>query len=222
VPNEILSVSDRPSSVLNKDASSRREAITLRVNGHERIVSVFPETPFLYVLRNNLGLKGTRFGCGTGLCGACTVIVDGRPSTSCDLPTYAVAGHDVQTVEGLASEATLHPLQRAFIEEGAGQCGYCLSDLPTYAVAGHDVQTVEGLASEATLHRLQRAFIEEGAGQCGYCLSGILMSAKALLDRNPAPTEAEIRAALEPNICRCGAHPRILRAVRQASRELGR
>jgi len=106
------------------------------------------------------------------------VIVDGRPSTSCDLPTYAVAGHDVQTVEGLASEATLHPLQRAFIEEGAGQCGYCLS--------------------------------------------GILMSAKALLDRNPAPTEAEIRAALEPNICRCGAHPRILRAVRQASRELGR
>jgi len=178
VPNEILSVSDRPSSVLNKDASSRREAITLRVNGHERIVSVFPETPFLYVLRNNLGLKGTRFGCGTGLCGACTVIVDGRPSTSCDLPTYAVAGHDVQTVEGLASEATLHPLQRAFIEEGAGQCGYCLS--------------------------------------------GILMSAKALLDRNPAPTEAEIRAALEPNICRCGAHPRILRAVRQASRELGR
>jgi len=158
-------------------AAERDEAITVRVNGSTRTVTVVPETPFLYVLRNQLGLKGTRFGCGTGLCGACTIIVDGRPITSCDLPTSAVSGRDVQTIEGIGREGELHALQRAFLEEGAGQCGYCLS--------------------------------------------GILMAAKALLDRHPAPTDAEIRAALEPNICRCGAHPRILRAVRRAAAETG-
>jgi nicotinate dehydrogenase subunit A len=149
--------------------------LTLRVNGREAAVSVDPDTPLLYVLRNHLGLKGTRFGCGMGLCGACMVLVDGRAVTSCDLPVSAVADADIQTVEGLATDRELHPLQRAFVEEGAGQCGYCLS--------------------------------------------GILMSAKALLDRNPTPDDAEIRAALEPNICRCGSHPRILRAVQRASAE---
>jgi nicotinate dehydrogenase subunit A len=152
------------------------EQLTLRVDGHERQVSVSPETPLLYVLRNHLGLKGTRFGCGTGYCGACMVILDGRAVPSCDLPTSVAVGSEIQTVDGLAGDEGLHPLQRAFVEEGAGQCGYCLS--------------------------------------------GIVMSAKALLDRNSDPDDDEIRAALEPNICRCGAHQRVMQAVRRAARNL--
>jgi nicotinate dehydrogenase subunit A len=153
-------------------------AITLTVNGRNHAVAAEPETALLYVLRNDLKLKGARFGCGMGQCGACTVLVDGKPVQSCDLPLSAAAGKSITTVEGLARNGELHPLQRAFIEEQAAQCGYCAT--------------------------------------------GIIMSAKALLDANPRPTEPEIRAALKGNLCRCGTHHRILRAIQRAARELGR
>ncbi len=149
------------------------EVVAFAVNGRRASVVVDPRTPLLYVLRNDLGLKGTRFGCGTGQCGTCTVMVDGRPQASCELPVSAVAGRHVTTVEGLASGDRLDPLQQAFIDEGAGQCGYCLS--------------------------------------------GILVSAAALLESNPQPTDQEVRAALDGHICRCGAHTRIVRAVRRAA-----
>jgi nicotinate dehydrogenase subunit A len=153
-------------------------AITLTVNGRSHAVAAEPETALLYVLRNDLKLKGTRFGCGMGQCGACTVLVDGKPVQSCDFPVSAAAEKNVTTVEGLARNGELHPLQRAFVEEQAAQCGYCAT--------------------------------------------GIIMSAKALLDANPRPTEAEIRAALKGNLCRCGTHHRILRAIQRAARELGK
>jgi nicotinate dehydrogenase subunit A len=153
-------------------------AITLTVNGRNHAVAAEPETALLYVLRNDLKLKGARFGCGMGQCGACTVLVDGKPVQSCDLPLSAAAGKSITTVEGLVRNGELHPLQRAFIEEQAAQCGYCAT--------------------------------------------GIIMSAKALLDANPRPTEPEIRAALKGNLCRCGTHHRILRAIQRAARELGR
>jgi nicotinate dehydrogenase subunit A len=146
------------------------EPIALTVNDRPCSPAVDPDVPLLYVLRNDLGLKGTRFGCGLGLCGACTVLVDGQPRTSCDLPVGAVRGSRITTVDGLAGEDGLAPLQEAF-------------------VAG-------------------------GAGQCGFCLSGILMAATALLTREPDPDDATIRSALEPNICRCGVQPRVLRAIR--------
>ncbi len=151
-------------------------ALILHVNGRPREVQAEAETPLLYVLRNDLGLAGPRYGCGLGQCGACTVIVDGKAVQSCDLPLSAVAGKRIDTVEGLAAGDALHPLQRAFIAEQAAQCGYCAS--------------------------------------------GILMSAKALLDANDDPSDAEIRAALERNLCRCGTHGRILRAIRRAAGEI--
>jgi len=147
--------------------------ITLTVNGASHTVAAEPETPLLYVLRNDLKLKGTRFGCGSGLCGACTVIIDGAAVQSCDLPVSAAAGKTVTTIEGLGSLERPHPLQRVFIEEQAGQCGFCLS--------------------------------------------GIIMSAKALLDAKPKAGDAEIREALARNLCRCGTHHRILRAIRRAA-----
>jgi nicotinate dehydrogenase subunit A len=153
-------------------------AITLKVNGRAHAVAAEPETALLYVLRNDLKLKGARFGCGHGQCGACTVLVDGRPVQSCDLPLSAAAGKHITTVEGLAQDGKLHPLQRAFVEEQAAQCGYCAT--------------------------------------------GIIMTAKALLDANPRPTEADIRAALKGNLCRCGTHHRILRAIRRAAEEAAR
>ena len=140
------------------------------VNGKQ--VEVAPaneETPLLNVLRNALGLMGTRFGCGLEQCGCCMVLIDGRPEKSCAKPVWSVAGKKITTVEGLGNEARPHPLQQAFLDEQAGQCGYCLS--------------------------------------------GILISAKALIDANPSPTRTEIAAALDGNICRCGSHNRILRAV---------
>ena len=146
----------------------------LRVNGSLVDVTANPETPLLYVLRNDLQLKGTRFGCGTGDCGACTVRVDGKAERSCLLPLEAAKGHSVTTVEGLADGARLDPLQEAFLAEQAGQCGYCLS--------------------------------------------GILVSARVLLDDNPHPTRAEIRAALDGNLCRCVARDRMVLAVERASR----
>lgn len=153
-------------------------AITLTVNGRNHAVEAEPETALLYVLRNDLKLKGARFGCGMGQCGACTVLLDGKPVQSCDLPLSAAAGKTITTVEGLAHNGKLHPLQQAFVEEQAAQCGYCAT--------------------------------------------GIIMSAKALLDANPRPTEAEIRAALKGNLCRCGTHRRILRAIQRAAKELER
>ena len=131
------------------------------------------ETPLLNVLRNEFGLMGTRFGCGLEQCGSCMVLIDGKPENSCGRPTWAVAGKSITTVEGLGTRERQHPLQQAFLDEQAGQCGYCLS--------------------------------------------GILISAKALLDRNPSPSRAEIAEALDGNICRCGAHNRILRAVAKAA-----
>jgi nicotinate dehydrogenase subunit A len=148
-------------------------SIPLHVNGETKSVAADPETPLLYVLRNDLQLKGARFGCGTGHCGACMVIIDGKAVQSCDLPVSAASGKAITTLEGLAVNGTLHPLQQAFLDEQAAQCGYCVS--------------------------------------------GIIMTAKALLDANPQADEAAIRTALDGNLCRCGTHHRILRAVRRVA-----
>ncbi|HEY2996174.1 MAG TPA: (2Fe-2S)-binding protein [Methylomirabilota bacterium] len=150
--------------------------ITLRVNGKSRTLDVEPDTPLLYVLRNDLELNGPKFGCGLAQCGACTVLVDGKPVRSCVTPVSATAKGQVTTIEGLGTPERLHPLQRAFIEEQA-----C---------------------------------------QCGYCGNGMVMSAKALLDRNPRPSEAQIKAALDGHLCRCASHNRIVRAVQRAAKAL--
>jgi len=152
-------------------------ALTITVNGKPHDVMAEAETPLLYVLRNDLKLKGARFGCGTGMCGACTVIVDGKAVQSCDVPVSAVVGKAVTTIEGLGTVEHPHPLQRAFIVEQAAQCGYCTT--------------------------------------------GIIMTAKALLDANPEPSETELREALGGNLCRCGTHVRILRAINRAMKEMG-
>ena len=146
--------------------------VTFRVNGEERAVRTATDIPLLYALREELGLKGTRFGCGDAACGACTVIVDGVAVTSCDLPVSAVTGKRIETVESLDTDPP-HPLIAAAI----------------------DLQ----------------------AAQCGYCLPGILMAAKALFDRKKQPVRTEIITALDNNLCRCGTHTRILRAVEQAA-----
>jgi nicotinate dehydrogenase subunit A len=148
--------------------------IRLVVNGNAVSVSAPEDTPLLDILRNHLGLKGTKFGCGLEQCGCCMVLVDGKPEKSCGKALSAVAGRDILTIEGLGSPDRPHPLQRAFLDEQAGQCGYCLP--------------------------------------------GILISAKALLDRNASPSRAQIAEALDDNICRCGSHIRILRAVERAAR----
>ena len=147
--------------------------IVLQVNGQAISVTAEPATPLLDVLRNQLDLKGSRYGCGLEQCGSCMVLVDGEPVYACSREIGTVAGRSITTIEGIGSVAQPHPLQQAFLDEQAGQCGYCLS--------------------------------------------GILMSAKALLDRNPSPTRADIAAALDKHLCRCGAHPRILRAVEKAA-----
>jgi nicotinate dehydrogenase subunit A len=151
--------------------------LRLVVNGQPREVAADPETPLLYVLRNDLGLTGTKFGCGLGQCGACTVLVDGKPVRSCMLPVQAVAGQTVTTIEGLGSPERPHPLQAALIEEQAVQCGYCTP--------------------------------------------GIVMVAKAILDRTPHPTEAQLREALNEVLCRCGTHDRVIRAVLRAAATMG-
>ena len=147
----------------------------LQVNGVSRVANVEPDTPLLYILRNDLELSGPRFGCGLSQCGACTVLVDGKPARSCVTPIAAVSGKAVTTLEGLGTRDKLHPLQKAFIEEQAAQCGFCAN--------------------------------------------GMIMTSKALLDKIPKPTEAQIRKALAANLCRCGTHNRIVRAVLRASRE---
>jgi nicotinate dehydrogenase subunit A len=150
------------------------DRFTLRVNGRAHAVAAEPNTPLLYVLRNDLGLKGTRFGCGVGHCGACTVLVDGNAVQSCDTPLWSAAGREITTIEGLGTAERPHPLQQAFLGEQAAQCGYCIN--------------------------------------------GIIMSAVALLKRTPQPTDAQIAAALDRNLCRCGTHVRILRAIRRAAK----
>ena len=149
------------------------ESVDFIVNGRKVSLTVEPTTPLLAVLRNALGLTGSRFGCGLEQCGACMVLLDGVPIYACTREVGTVAGKQVATVEGLANGESLHPLQQAFLAEQAGQCGYCLS--------------------------------------------GILISAKALLDRNPRPSRADIVAALDKHLCRCGAHNRIIRAIERAA-----
>ena len=151
--------------------------IRLIVNGQQRDIAIDPDTPLLYVLRNDLGLLGTKFGCGLGQCGSCTVLVAGKPVRSCMLPVQAVAGQEVTTIEGLGSPERPHPLQAAFIEEQAAQCGYCTP--------------------------------------------GIVMAAKAVLDRTPRPTEAQVKEALVEVLCRCGTHDRVIRAVMKAAATMG-
>ena len=150
--------------------------IKITVNGRAHNVAADDETPLLYVLRNEAGCKGVRYGCGLGQCGTCTVIIDGKPVQSCDVPVSAVAGQSITTIEGIGSVDHPHPLQRAFVEEQAAQCGYCAT--------------------------------------------GIIMSAKALLDVNASPSDAELKEALAKNLCRCGTHQRILRAVKRAATEM--
>jgi nicotinate dehydrogenase subunit A len=151
--------------------------IRFHLNGAETVVDADPDQTLLALLRGGLGLRGTHFGCGANECGACYVMVDDRAIASCDMPLWSVAGKKVTTVEGLGSETTPHPLQRAFIVEQAMQCGYCVP--------------------------------------------GILISAAALLKRNPSPSETEVREALDRNLCRCGSHNRIVRAVLRAASEMG-
>lgn len=152
------------------------KTLTLTVNGQDHDLDISPTTPLLDVLRNHLGLKGSRYGCGLEQCGACMVLIDGTASYSCSREVGTLAGCAITTVEGLGSAEALHPLQQAFLDEQAGQCGYCLS--------------------------------------------GMLIAAKALLDRNPTPIRSEIAAALDANLCRCGSHPRILRAVLKAAAKM--
>lgn len=150
-----------------------RGTVHLSVNGVPHRLDVPRDTPLLYVLRNDLGLNGPKFGCGLGECGACTVILDGLAARSCVVPAGIAEGREITTLEGLGSPGRPHPVQQAFIDEQAAQCGYCLN--------------------------------------------GMIMTATALLDRHPDPSEAEIRHELRYNLCRCGTHVEILRAVLRAA-----
>jgi nicotinate dehydrogenase subunit A len=150
--------------------------VTLRVNGATRQVSAEADTPLLYILRNDLELNGPKFGCGQAQCGACTVLLEGKPVRACVTPLAAVANGRITTIEGLGTPDKLHPLQRAFIEEQA-----C---------------------------------------QCGFCGNGMVMSAKALLERKPKPSDSEIKQALNGHLCRCASHNRIVRAVKKAAKEM--
>jgi nicotinate dehydrogenase subunit A len=146
----------------------------LRVNQGFVSVECDGQTPLLYVLRNDLSLNGPKFGCGLGQCGACTVLIDGQPVRSCVMPVASVGGRSIVTLDGLSTNGAPDPLQRAFIEAQAVQCGYCTS--------------------------------------------GMIMTAKALLERNKAPTEGEIKRALSGNLCRCGSHNRIVKAIQLAAK----
>ena len=150
--------------------------ISLRVNGRQHEVDVDPATPLLYVLGDDLSLNGPKFGCGLGQCGACTVIVKGQAIRSCVTPVSAVAGGDITTLDGLGTPEKPHPIQQAFIDEQAAQCGFCLS--------------------------------------------GVVMTAKALVDRNPKATDDEIQQALSGILCRCFAHTRMLRAIKRYAQGL--
>jgi nicotinate dehydrogenase subunit A len=153
-------------------------AINIKVNGAMHRVPAEPDTPLLYVLRNDLGLNAAKFGCGLAQCGACTVLVDGKPVRSCVTPIDTLGQSEITTLEGLGTIERPHPLQAAFMTEQAAQCGYCIP--------------------------------------------GIIMQAKALLDHNPQPSEADVRQGLALNLCRCGTHMRIVRAVLRAAQTGGR
>ena len=142
---------------------------SLKVNGRTRRVNVEPDTPLLYILRNDMELSGPRFGCGLAQCGACTVLVNGKATRSCVTPVVSIQSAEITTLEGLGTKEKPHPLQKAFVEEQAAQCGFCSN--------------------------------------------GMIMTAKAFLDKNPKPTDAQVRKALGANFCRCGTHNRIVRAV---------
>ena len=150
--------------------------ISINVNGKDHVVEAEPDTPLLYVLRDDLELNGAKYGCGLGQCGACTVHIDGKPIFSCLTPVGLLDGRKVRTIEGLGS------VEKPNI--------------------------------------VQKAFQDEQAAQCGYCIAGMIMRAQALLDRNPSPSEEQIHVHMQPNLCRCGTHARILRAVHRASREI--
>ncbi|MGE5540211.1 MAG: (2Fe-2S)-binding protein [Gemmatimonas sp.] len=151
--------------------------ITLRVNGQAQTLNVEADTPLLYVLRNDLGLSGPKYGCGLSQCGACTVMVGDQAMRSCSLPVGSVSGKDVTTVEGLGTPEKPHPLQAAFVAEQAAQCGYCTS--------------------------------------------GMIMQAKALLDHNVKVSDAELRQGMAGNLCRCGTHTRIVKAIKRAAKDMG-
>jgi nicotinate dehydrogenase subunit A len=161
---------------MSEHATLREATVTLRVNGQTALVTAMADTPLLLVLRNDLHLNGPKYGCGLGECGACTVIIDGVAARSCVFPLSGAEGREITTLEGIGSR-----------------------DLP---------------------HPVQQAFIDEQAAQCGYCMNGMIMTAKALLDRNPHPSEVQIRNELSANLCRCGTHIEIMRAVLRAARQL--
>jgi len=148
--------------------------VTLKINGKMHQVTVEPDTPLLYVLRNDIGLNGAKFGCGLGQCGACTVVMGGSAIRSCQTPVGSVGAREILTIEGLGTEQHPHPLQRAFLAEQAAQCGYCIN--------------------------------------------GMIMTAVALLAQNKRPSEAQLREGLAANLCRCGTHGRIIRAIQRASK----
>ena len=153
-------------------------AVNIKVNGAVHSVAAESDTPLLYVLRNDLGLNAAKFGCGLGQCGTCTVLVDGAPVRSCIMPIGTLGQSEITTLEGIGTLEQPHPLQAAFIEEQAAQCGYCIP--------------------------------------------GMIMLAKALLDRKQQPSEAEIQLALASNLCRCGTHNRIVRAILKVAQPGGR
>jgi nicotinate dehydrogenase subunit A len=153
-------------------------SITIKVNGVSRSVPAEPDTPLLYVLRNDLSLNGAKFGCGLAQCGACTVLISGRAVRSCVMEVGSIGDAEITTIEGLGTIEKPHPLQRAFMDEQAAQCGYCIN--------------------------------------------GMIMSAKELLDAMPRPTEQDVRQALAGNLCRCGTHGRIIRAVLRAAQDTGK
>lgn len=152
------------------------QKITFQLNGKKTEVTLDPTQTLIWVLRDHLGLTGTKYGCGTGFCGSCTVLIDDEPVRSCQIPVGDVVGKKVVTIEGLAVNGKLHPVQKAFVE--------------------HD------------------------ALQCGFCTPGMIMNATGLLLKNPNPSEEQVKTGLNDNLCRCGAHPRIVDAVLTASKEM--
>ncbi len=154
----------------------KKLSITLNVNEKDYTIEVKPHWTLLQVIRNQIGLTGTKYGCGTGECGACTVIIDGKPMTSCLVLAPQAEGKKILTIEGLAKEGELHPLQKTFIEQGAIQCGYCIP--------------------------------------------GMILTAKSFLDKNPSPTEDEVRKAIDGNLCRCTGYVKQVKAILLAAKRM--
>lgn len=155
-----------------------KEKLAFRLNGKPKTLEANGDMRLLWLIRTDLGLTGTKYGCGEGYCGACTVLIDGKAVRSCQTLVREIQGRDLLTIEGLAQKGNLHPLQRAFVDHGALQCGFCTP--------------------------------------------GMILNAYSLLRENSDPTEEEIRKGMEGNLCRCGAHPRIVRAIQEAAKKMGR